>query len=421
MRLTLRLPITLASTALLLALPAWWLLQHPRRSATGLERLLPAAALLQSFPALPAEAPPPLWRERLGPSLAGRLWSTQRHLWWQFWGSHGDAGAYLVLSAPATLPLPRLGLRVDDLLVIAPDPLARQLLQEQLRVRRRPPRGLAQRCVQTLRQHQAVHWSAGAMARMLGPLAPFAQELEQGCLVLSSQQRSLDWQGEADASEGTLAPAPASLAPPPLQPLPSAQLLELRGRRLDLLLRGPLTSPLLRQSLAQTYGLEASALQQLQSSPFQLRLQPLERGPFRAGLELQIDTGSDRAPIERWLDGLTEALRDQGLVDATPLPGLTSWSREDGTLVGGWRWLPGRQQLLLFLGPVPRRIPASPQLMEADWRLRLRPEAMARASLLPDALPPVLRRSSQLVLVGRPSGSRAGERQSSLAGRLELR
>lgn len=421
MRLTLRLPITLASTALLLVLPAWLLLQHPRRSATGLERLLPTAALLQSFPALPAEAPPPLWRERLGPVLAGRLWPAQRHLWWQFWGSHGDAGAYLVLSAPQTLPLPRHGLRVDDLLVIAPDPLARQLLQEQLRVRRRPPRGLAQRCIQTLRQRQAVHWSAGAIAQMLGPLAPLAQDLEQGCLVLSSQRRTLDWQGEADASEGTLAPAPAPLALPQFQPLSSEQLLELRGRRLDLLLRGPLSSPLLRQSLAQTYGLDASALQQLQSSPFQLRLQPLERGPFRAGLELQVDTGSGRARIERWLTGLAEALRDQGLVDATPLPGLTSWSREDGTLVGGWRWLPDRRQLLLFLGPVPSRIPASPGLVEADWRLRLRPQAMARASLLPETLPPVVRRSSQLVLEGRPAGTRAGERQSSLAGRLELR
>lgn len=421
MRLTLRLPITLTSTALLLALPASLLLLHPRRSATGLERLLPAAALLQSFPALPAQAPPPLWGQRLGPALAGRLWPAQRHLWWQFWGSHADAGAYLVLSAPASLPLPRHGLRVDDLLVIAPDPLARQLLQEQLRVRRRPPRGLSQRCIQTLRQRQAVHWTPAAIAEMLGPLAPFAQELEQGCLVLSSQRSTLDWQGEADASEGTLAPAPAPLAVPAFQPLPATQLLELRGRRLDLLLRGPLSSPLLRQSLAQTYGLEASALQQLQSSPFELRLQPLERGPFRAGLELQVHTGSGPARIERWFSGLTEALRDQGLIDATPLPGLTSWSREDGTVVGGWRWLPGRTQLLLFLGPVPSRSPASPSLGEADWRLRLRPVDMARASLLPAMLPPVVRRSSQLVLVGRPAGERAGERQSSLAGRLDLR
>jgi hypothetical protein len=123
--------------------------------------------------------------------------------------------------------------------------------------------------------------------------------------------------------------------------------------------------------------------------------------------------------IESWLADLSVALKEQGLASTQPAAGLTAWSREDGTLLGGWRWLPG-QQLLLFLGPVPTRlVPAAP-LGEANWRLRLQPASMASAGLLPGSLPPVVRRSQQLQLSGSPRGSRSGERQSSLAGSLQL-
>ena len=427
MRLTLRrpplppLPFTLLTTAALVCIPAALLLAFPRRSASGLERLLPSAALLQSFPVQPSAAPPVLWRQRLGGPGAERLWASQGHLWWQFWGAHGDAGAYLALRAPAHLPLPANSLRVDDLLVVAPDPLARQLLQQELKVRRRPPRGLALRCVQLLRQGQAVHWSAGAVGQLLGPLAPLAQDLEEGCLALSSQGTVLRWQGETDASEGSLAAQPPALASAAAQPLPADQWLELRGRSLDLLLRGLLTSPVVRQSLAQTYGLGPGPLRLLQAMPFQLRLQPVAKGPFRAGLQLQLELGAGRSVIEAWLADLSTALRDQGLKESQPLAGLSAWSREDGSLAGGWRWLPGRRQVLLFLGPVPTSLPISPPLGEASWRLRLRPQALAKAGLLPADLPPVVRRAQQLELLGRAAGSRSGERQSALAGQLDLR
>jgi len=429
MRLTLRrparppLPLTLLSTAALVLIPAALLLAFPRRSAAGLERLLPSAALLQSFPVRTGQPPPDLWSQRLGPAAARRLWSAQRALWWQFWGAHGDAGAFLALRAPASLPPPANSLRVDDLLVVAPDPLARQLLQQQLQVRRRPPRGLALRCVQQLRQGQAVHWSAGAIAQMLGPLAPLAEDLEQGCLQLSGEGSVLRWQGEADASEGSLAAQPPQFTPVPLAPLAENQWLELRGRQLNLLLRGLLSSPLLRQSLAQTYGLGPGPLRLLQSTPFQLRVHPVTAGPFRAGLQLQLELAlaAERTVLEAWLADLSTALGEQGLAELQPAAGVRAWSREDGTVVGGWRWLPGRQQLLLFLGPVPTAVPASQPLGEVSWRLRLRPQAMAQAGLLPPELPPVVRRSRQLLLSGRVAGSRPGERQSSLAGALDLR
>ena len=129
---TLPLPFTTITTAVLVLAPALVLGLFPRTNASGLDRLVGAAAMVQSFASAASQPVPPLWRQRLGEATAQRLWRQQRRLWWQFWGGHGDAGAYLVLNAPANLPLPANGLRVDDLLVVAPDPLARQLLQDQL-------------------------------------------------------------------------------------------------------------------------------------------------------------------------------------------------------------------------------------------------------------------------------------------------
>ncbi|MFM7313888.1 MAG: hypothetical protein ACKO0M_12105, partial [Cyanobium sp.] len=171
----------------------------------------------------------------------------------------------------------------------------------------------------------------------------------------------------------------------------------------------------------QTYGLGPGPLRLLQAMPFQLHLQPVARGPYRAGLQLQLEVGPGRTVVETWLTDLSGALREQGLSEASPAAGISTWSREDGAVVGGWRWLAPRRQLLLFLGPVPTRLPASPPLAEAGWRLRLRPQAMAEAGLLPPQLPPVVRRSMQLQLSGRAAGSRSGERQSALVGELHLR
>lgn len=418
------LPVSTAVSAVLVLLPALLLLCNPRRAASGLERLIPAATLLQSFRAEPAEQPPLLWRQRLGPADAQRLWLAQRRLWWQFWGPHSDAGAYLVLPAARSMSLPAQSVRVDDLAVIAPDPLARQLLQEQLKARRRPPRGLALRCSASLQQHPTVLWTAAAVGQMLGPLAPLAEEVEQGCLLLSGSGRILSWQGEADASEALLVKAPPPLSLPTAEPLSGNQLLDLRGERLELLLRGPLESGLLRQVLGQTYGLGPAQISRWQALPFVLRLRQLPGGPFRAGLELELQPsgGSSRRPdtsLQSWLSQLSRVLQNQGLSAMTPQADLSTWSREDGTVVGGWRWL-ADGRLVLFLGPVPTVVPRQPPLGQASWRLRMQPQTMAKVGLLPEALPPVVRRSQQLVLQGRPLGRRSGERISALSGALRL-
>lgn len=407
--------VTALTSAVLLVVPAALVLLVPRRVASGLDRLMPDAALLQSFAARPSQPPPALWQQRLGPDAAQRHWRAQRRLWWQFWGPHGDAGAYLVFSARPSDPLPADGLRVDDLIVVAPSPLARQLLQEQLKLRRRPPKGLDLRCSQALLQQEAVHWNPAALAQMLGPLAPLAMTLQQGCLSLRSDNAALLWQGEAEASPDAHGAAPDRLAVPslPLSPT-SAQPLELRGQRLDLLLRGLLSTALLRTALAERYGLGAEQLRRLQSAPFSLLLQAQAKGPYRAGLQLLVRLPGERKLWERWLIDLSTALEQQGLSRLQPQPALSLWNREDGAVVGGWRWL-ASDQLLLFLGPSPVQAPTLQPPAAADWQLLVQPRQLEALQLLPPGLPLVVKRSSQLVLQGRGSGSTA------LAGRLELR
>lgn len=416
---------TLLSSALLVLLPAAALLLVPRRNATGLDRLLSTAALVQSFSASADQAPPPLWRERLGAARASQLWASQHRLWWQFWGAHGDAGAYLVLRIPGSLPLPPNGLRVDDLVVVAPDPLARQLLLDRLKVTRRAPRGLEQRCSQELAQRDAVLWTPAALGQMLGPLSALAQDLQQGCLVLRSDRQALVWQGEAEATPGLLSRLPQPLPSPDRRPMPASLLLELQGDQLTLLTRGLLTSPVVRGSLEQRYGLGPSEQRLLNSVPFDLRLQSVVRGPFQAGLELHLHVGSKRTAWQALLARLRQDLQDQGLeeqVGGDPAEAI-SWSRGDGTVVGGWRWL-SASQLLLFLGssptPTPTPTPTSPSQPQGEWSLSLRPSAMAANGLLPESLPLLVRRADQLQLQGRAVGARSGERQSVVAGRLDL-
>lgn len=407
--------VTALTTAALIVAPTALLLLLPRKLASGLDRLLPDAALLQSFAARPAQPVPALWQQRLGAVDAERYWRSQRRLWWQFWGPHGDAGAYLVFSARPADPLPANGLRVNDLIVVAPSPLARQLLQEQLKLRRRPPRGLDQRCSQDLMQREAVHWNPSALAQMLGPVAPLAMTLQQGCLVLRTEGSALVWQGEADASRDAhqAAPSPLAVASRPPQPA-TTQLLELRGERLDLLLRGVLSTSLLRNTLAEPYGLGSEQVRRLQASGFVLRLVAQPQGPYRAGLQLLVRLPGDRRFWDRWLQDLGRALEQRGLSRSQPAAALSLWSGEDGAALGGWRWLRS-DQLLLFLGPSPLEAPRFLEPTVADWQLLILPAQLEAQQLLPPGLPLVVRRSSLLLLQGRGSGL------SALSGRLELK
>jgi len=445
-----------------------------------------AASLLQSFPPSPDRPLPELWAQRFGRPQAEALWRRQRRHWWQFWGPHADGAPYLAISSlgypgGASAPLPPNGLRVDDLVVVAPDPLSRQLLADRLRPLQRRSRGLHRGCLQRLEQEQAVFWNPSALGVIVGPVAPLLQRFQEGCLALELESRGLRWQGEAAAVDGLLAPSALTSAgpwsqPSPLPPLPPDLLLELEGASIDQLLQGLLARQLIREPLASRYGIDESRLPLLRRAPFRLRLRPLPSGPFQASLELELAVGGQRRDWEQVLVSLAKALQEQGLGEAAPsaatppAPASSSslsdparsgaalppapvrrapnqptrtatWSREDGVVVGGWRWLspPGRDaRLLLFLGPPPeaRRAPGgtvrgadllgdsppAPLKGPGELSLRVRPTALDQLGLLAPEMPLLVRRSEQLSLEAAPlTGSgRASDPISRLRGRLQV-
>jgi len=421
---------TAGSIAALVLLPALALFHVPRPRAQGLERLLSQVALIQSFPSQARLGAPPLWQQRLGPSLAGQVWNRQ-NLWWQFWAEHGDGAAYLAVpwsSLPESYrrAIPPNSLRIDDLLVIAPDQLSQRLLRDELQLKQRQSQGLLQRCRQRLERDQAVYWSPAGLGALVGPVAPLLQHVQQGCLSLRLRGEALLLSGEASATQGYLGRAQAGETQPPLPPLGPAVLLEVQGPELDPLLEGLLSRQLIRDPLAARYGIAQPQLAMIRQTPFLLRLNRLPRGPFQAGLELRLAVGLNHRQWAALLQGLRPALIDQGLVDGgpslqSPAGAIGSarfpaarWSRDDGQVVGGWRWLrkPGADpQVLLFLGPDPSgsKVDGGPKAeggAQTDWaprgkgllRLRLRPKDLAGLDLLPPDLPKPVRMASQLAI-----------------------
>lgn len=420
---------TAALTALLVLVPAGMLQRSPRPQAEGLGRLLGQAALMQSFPASPERPVPALWTQRLGPSLAPSLWRSQGRVWWQFWGRDGDGGAFLAFPAQGygTKELPPHGLRVDDLVVVAPDSLSKRLLQDQLKLAQRQQRGLEQRCLQRLQQEQAVFWAPLGLGVLAGPMAPLLQRFQEGCLSLRLQGANLDMAGEASATGGILAAPGPVVRATPANPLPADQLLEWRGPALEGLLQGLFSRQLIREPLAARYGIGETQLNMLRKAPFVLQLRSLPQGPFQAALALQLAVKGDRQPWIRLLAGLQPALVAQGLqasAGGTQVLPSTIWRREDGQVVGGWRWVMPKgnaPQLLVFLGPEPQ---SSTLVSGQDTLLRARPVALAALGLLPPELPGPVQQASELSILAKSQatdGRGLNSPLSQLTGRLQLR
>jgi hypothetical protein len=431
---SLRLRVTSVAAGLLVLGPALFLWQLPRPQAQGLERLLPQMALLQSLPPAPTRPVPQLWQQRLGLPLARRLWRQQRRIWWQGWGRHGDSGAYLVvpLGRAELLPgaqRPAHSLLLNDLLVVAADPLSLKALQDQLRNVQRPLQGLDRRCLSLLESQQAVFWKPVGLGGLSGELAPLLLGYQEGCLALALDGPQLQFSGEATASPDPVGGPIRGEVVVPSQPLGSDLLLELQGPSLQPLLQGYLSRQLVREALAANYGIGPAQLDLLRQLPFRLQLRAIAAGPFRAGLVLQVQPGRHRQALAALLNELRPRLQQQGLEDAPPqwragasasgvLP-EASWRRDDGTLVGGWRWqlLPGQQpQLQLFLGPVPSRPPVPVTSSGSALQLSMRPAQMVAAGLLPASLPTVVQQASQLEL----GASAQKGPLSRLQGRLQL-
>ena len=199
-------------------------------------------------------------------------------------------------------------------------------------------------------------------------------------------------------------------------------LLELVGSDVRLLFEGLLSRQVIRDPLETVYGIDKATVELMRAAPFRLRLRPQPRGPFQASLEMQVATGTKRPQWERLLGRLAEVLVDrdlQGSPRQPPAPSKGSspaelpdasqpqhprscqsvnpqerqawikqatWTRQDGVVVGGWRWITparGNPELLFFLGPVPTIPLPIERGTEPELLLRARPTALERLGCCP--------------------------------------
>lgn len=428
---------TLATTFLLLVGPAILLRRLPRPQAIGLEKLMATASLVQSFGPNPNRPAPALWRQRLGEVTANRLWRLQTRTWWQFWDGQAGGQPFLAITArglPAAVPPMSTNppLLVGDLLVFSPDPVARQQLGERLRPQVRRSPGLRLRCLPRMEREQAVFWRPTALGVIFGPLAAFLQDVQEGCLTLSLRPDGLLWDGEAASIEGMLLQpsGPGAGAPKVLEAQPSTTdgLLEVEGPSLERLLAGLLAREIIRQPLAERYGLGREQMGLLRQTPFRLVLRPRAQGPFQASVELTVWVGNRENQWKQVLNRVARNLTSEGLRSSEgPWPAAV-WRRPDGVVVGGWLRRKGaglQDQLTLFLGPQPVQVEpfrASRVMAEGGMSLLARPQELALRGLLPPDLPEVVKRSRWVWLTRTPSpGFRLDAAVSQLQGMLLLR
>lgn len=427
---------TLVTTLGLLLVPALLLRRLPRPQAIGLEKLMANVSLLQSFQPNPDRPVPELWRARLGRESAEQLWRFQTRTWWQFWDGHADGQPYLALSSRG-LPdsvLRAVGVppvQVGDLAIFPPDLLSRQILNQRLQPLVRRSSGLRLRCLPRLETGQAVFWRPVGLGVLLGPLAPLFQDFQEGCLSLTIQDDGLIWNGEAASVEGMVLQVPnggnKGATRPVLSPPAPDVLLEVQGASLEQLLSGLLARELIRQPLAERYGLGPEQIALLRQTPFHLVLRPRADGPFQASIELRVAVGPTR--VTQWkavLSRLAKSLEKDGLRPRAKESQPTAlWQRSDGVVVGGWQWHGGTSGITLFLGPQPYgtagfQPPALPG--RTGMVLRARPRDLAERGLLPPDLPEVVRRSTWIGLASEPfPGYGISAPLSQLQGSLTLR
>ncbi|MEB3302852.1 MAG: hypothetical protein VKN56_12870, partial [Cyanobacteriota bacterium] len=424
---------TLLTTLVLLLVPSLLLGRLPRPQAIGLEKLMAQASLLQSFRASPDRPVPEVWRQRFGMPLAEKLWRLQTRTWWQFWDGHAEAQPFLALPLrglpPALLTSVAVPpLTVGDLAIFPPDLLSRQILSSRLLPEVRRSGGLRLRCLPRLEHEQAVFWRPSALGVLLGPLAPFLQNYQEGCLSLTIRGDGLLWTGEAASVEGMVLQLPArgvNETPwPVMNPSASDELLEVQGSSLERLLAGLLARELIRQPLAERYGLGPVQISLLRQTPFRLLLKPKAQGPFQASMEVTVMVGNQQSAWKELLVRLSKALEKEGLrplakPTAPPKPTeapkptmspptasapgpMALWQRKDGVVVGGWLWSSGNgsnEQITLFLGPPPSqpgRVLPERFLKGEGMLLMARPQKLATLGLLPPDLPEVVKRSAWL-------------------------
>ena len=335
-----------------------------RSSAGSLAQMSGALTLVQSFRGDPDRNVPSLWTERLGVQPATDLWRRYgRSIWWQAWSGDGDA--YLILPA-FTLPAGIQGLqrqRVGSLEVLASDALHRKQLLQRLPSSEASSisignNSLFMSCLQTLAGVPAVFWTADALATISGTLAPLLQQGREGCVRLQLQSDRLFWDGVVGERPLSSATQRMSIVtadadnPGSDKQFSNPTLLQIDGRRLDLILGTLLSRQIIQAPLEEHYGINGSMRSTIADQPFALRLRSRESGAYKAGLQIQLPL---KGPPQQWLamlEAVSDRLQSRGFQQA-PQAGSsaesqssTLWQRQDDdgyTIVGGWQIINGLQ------------------------------------------------------------------------------
>jgi hypothetical protein len=175
-----------------------------------------------------------------------------------------------------------------------------------------------------------------------------------------------------------------------------------------------LSRRIIQTPLEKDYGIDQKARTALSSRPFALQLTAQAKGPFQAGLEIQIPLPGDERRWRRSLERIESRLIERGLTaQADTPPGEVLFEdpqRPGSPLVGGWRWIATKGQpapalLSIGLGRPPADSPwrtATSMPPGQGLQLQARPKQLQALQLLPGRWPKVVRDAGILNLELRP-------------------
>ncbi|WP_137024914.1 hypothetical protein [Synechococcus sp. UW179A] len=433
-------------------------------SASSLAQLSGALILVQSFRGDPKRTVPSLWTDRLGVKPASDLWQRYgRSIWWQGWSQDGDA--YLILSS-STFPAEIEGLqrqRVGSMEVLASDALHRQQLLQRLKTNqvsttKLQPDSLLGSCLQALSESPGVIWNADALATLSGTLAPLLQQGREGCVQLRLQSNQLLWNGVIGRRPlSSLTQQTSVLVPGPFHASSSQTLtdlnsgnarspeatsteatsteakssdltlLQISGKRVDLILGTLLSRQIIQAPLEELYGINGGMRSKIADLPFSMRLQSRPSGVYKAGLQIQLPLTGSREQWTSILEAVSDRLDSRGYQKLQQVPASAEpsslWQLRDDpdqTIVGGWEIINDQKVPVLSIGfgTKPADQPfLAPLLQKHSYSLRITadPKHLTQLGFLGGLWPKPVQSASTLNIEIRPlnsSGANQSARQS---------
>ena len=448
--------VLLPSTALLTSQALSDRTLHSSVASGRLQRISESMRMVQSFRVNASKPSPALWTKHFDPTTASNLWKQlDGQIWWQAWPQDGDP--LLIIPEPdlilpsATAPLRR---QQDGLVLVFSDLLNAVSFDQQVQPSRPLSTSLEQTCFDLLHHGSAVLWTPEALASIAGPLLPLLQQASYGCVSLELKGSVLSWSGVVGSrpfqhASRRLTPPDQQADLPPLRTIPaiadtrsdkaagapspaSEPLLEMSSWSSRMLLGAMLNRSLIRDGLEEDYGLPPTLQLELLDAPLLLQVNRVDKGPFQAGVRLDLQLPNKRNVVTSALNKAADRLLESGLTqreqplidpDGRDQGRVVLWfdkekqtgndnqgGKNDERLLGGWTWLaadasknvPARLRLTLASAPdavqSSQSVPAEPASLSAT----MQPMALNKLGLLGSSWPKPVRQSERLDLVLQP-------------------